>query len=681
MTGYLNTTKFVPSSGSALINGILTDTAWADTTIDIAFSQSSSPYSYSGTGLEDLPANFATVSTAQQSAALFALDMDNGNSADDGFSVEGFTNLGVNNLGNTNSTTAEIRFAETSFSALPTAMVGDFPGNDASSSIQDNGDVWFGTQYNYRNPTAGNYSWLTMIHEIGHALGLSHGHDSFEYGTLPSNYDAMEYSVMSYRSYVGQSTSGGYTNETYGFAQTFMMADIAALQHMYGADYTTNSGDTVYSWRPDSGNTYVNGEVAIAPGDNKIFATIWDGGGIDTYDLSAYSGYLDINLRPGDSSTFLSNQKAHLGNNVYAKGNIYNALTHNDDDRSLIENAIGGDGGNYIMGNQADNVLDGRGGDDNISGQEGNDTLLGGSGNDTLWGETGDDTLRGGAGGDTLWGNEGTDQLFGDDGGDYLSAGDGNDRIEGGTGNDTLVGGDGGDVMLGEQDNDALFGGNGGDHMDGGDGNDHMAGWTGQDTMIGGAGGDWMLGEQDNDALFGGDGSDYMDGGDGNDHMAGWTGQDTMIGGAGDDTMLGEQESDALFGGDGNDAMSGGEDNDHLAGWTGDDVLNGDAGSDTLLGEQNNDVLNGGTGNDTLSGGTGIDQFIFDNLWGIDTILDFEEGTEFLDLQNTSIQASDANFSLTNGGADTLITFDGISDQIILVGHTENIDATDLLFS
>ena len=65
------------------------------------------------------------------------------------------------------------------------------------------------------------------------------------------------------------------------------MADIAALQHMYGADFSTNGGNTVYKWTPGSGSTFVNGDVAIKPGANKIFATIWDGGGVDT--LSAFN--------------------------------------------------------------------------------------------------------------------------------------------------------------------------------------------------------------------------------------------------------------------------------------------------------------------------------------------------------------------------------------------------------
>ncbi len=145
------------------------------------------------------------------------------------------------------------------------------------------GDVWFGTNYNYTNPVAGKYAWHTLMHEIGHALGLKHGHETDGAGALPTDRDSIEYSIMTYRSYVGAGT-GGYSYEGWGAPQTFMMADIAALQEMYGADYTTNSGNTVYAWTPSSGNTLVNGQVAIAPGGNRIFATIWDGGGKDTYD-------------------------------------------------------------------------------------------------------------------------------------------------------------------------------------------------------------------------------------------------------------------------------------------------------------------------------------------------------------------------------------------------------------
>ncbi len=174
-----------------------------------------------------------------------------------------------------------------------------------------------------------------------------------------------------------------------------MMYDIAALQRMYGADFNTNAGNTVYSWSPSSGATKVDGQVAISPGANRIFATVWDGGGVDTYDLSKYTKSLSIDLAPGQHSTFSSAQRAYLGggpNGGYASGNIYNALQYKGDSRSLIENAIGGAGNDTIFGNAAKNRLEGGAGADHLTGREGADILVGGSGNDVFHFRLGDST-------------------------------------------------------------------------------------------------------------------------------------------------------------------------------------------------------------------------------------------------------------------------------------------------
>src|SRR3546814_8404625 len=144
---------------------------------------------------------------------------------------------------------------------------------------------------------------------------------------------------------------------------------IRALQHLYGADFTTNNGNTVYSWNPLNGQTLVDGAVAISPGGNRIFATIWDGGGVDTYDLSAHSTNLNIDLRPGQHSTFSSTQLAHLGGGNDARGNLFNALQFNGDARSLIENANGGSGNDTIRGNAANNVLAGGAGNASLLGR------------------------------------------------------------------------------------------------------------------------------------------------------------------------------------------------------------------------------------------------------------------------------------------------------------------------
>ncbi|CAN7414527.1 M10 family metallopeptidase [Pararhizobium sp. LjRoot235] len=400
MTGTSKTTRTISATGNALIDGVLTETAWGDSTITYAFPTSASSYSYG----PEKNNGFAAISTAQTNAALFVLEQSYGSAANDGFSVEGFTNV---NFASGDGSSATIRVAQSDYSGIGTAYA-NMPWEEYAPA----GDVWFGTEYDeYRSPVAGNYAWHTMIHELGHTLGLKHGNETDVYGSLPTAYDSLEYSVMTYRGYVGD-TGEAYSYEKYGAPQTFMMADIAALQEMYGADYSTNSGNTVYKWTPASGQTMVDGEVAIAPGDSRIFATLWDGDGNDTFDLTAYSDNLKIDLRPGKASLFSEDQLAYLGggpNDGYARGNIFNALLHDGDTRSLIENAKGGSGNDQITGNQAANSLLGNSGNDTLKGEDGSDVLIGASGADELYGGAAADRLYGGAGADDLTGGSGAD--------------------------------------------------------------------------------------------------------------------------------------------------------------------------------------------------------------------------------------------------------------------------------
>jgi serralysin len=223
------------------------------------------------------------------------------------------------------------------------------------------GAMWFGKQ-SFDEPAPSGYAWSAIIHETGHTLGLKHGHD---FPSITLEHDTLEYSVMTYRSYFDDDLEG-YKNEDWGYPQTLMMLDIAALQILYGANYEFLSGDTVFQWSATTGETFINGVGQGEPGANRVFQTIWDGGGTDTYNMSNYATRVLIDLRPGEWSLTSEAQLADLnrfGPNL-AKGNVANALLFDDDPRSLIENAIGGSGNDFLIANQAANALTGNAGVD-----------------------------------------------------------------------------------------------------------------------------------------------------------------------------------------------------------------------------------------------------------------------------------------------------------------------------
>jgi serralysin len=255
------------------------------------------------------------------------------------------------------------------------------------------GDAWFNSSSGrYHAPVIGNFAFWTFLHEIAHTLGLKHAHEDVVFGRAPVDFDSMEYSVTTYRSYVG--AAGTHVdNEPWGYAQSLMMGDIAALQHMYGANFSTCAGPTTYRWDAKTGQAFIDGVGQGLPGGNRIFCTVWDGGGIDTYDCATYRTDLSIDLRPGHWSTLSIGQLAYLGGFRWARGNVANALLHHGDPRSLIENVIGGNGDDRIVGNSAGNHLIGRQGKDRLVGLEGADTLNGGQGHDILRGGEGRDVF------------------------------------------------------------------------------------------------------------------------------------------------------------------------------------------------------------------------------------------------------------------------------------------------
>ncbi len=340
----LNVSIGPPATKAALfeedIQALLSGTSWNHHDLSYGFPTSAGQYPASFE--EANPAsNFAPLSTLQQGATMEALQ-----------AIANVTGLSFHQE-TASPGTADLRYA---MSSLPDTAYAYYPTNQGPSSI--GGTAWF-NMADYNNPVRGNYGWLTFLHETGHALGLKHGHEAPQVSAI---HDTLEYTVMTYRSYLYAPTSGedaGYTNETFGFPQSLMMLDIAALQRLYGANFAFNGGDSVYKWNIDTAEMSINGVGQGIPGATRVFMTLWDGGGNDTFDCSNFFGDTTIDLRPGEWTTLSGAWRANLGNGHFAAGNVANALLFQDDARSLIENAIGGGGRDNLIANQATNHLTG----------------------------------------------------------------------------------------------------------------------------------------------------------------------------------------------------------------------------------------------------------------------------------------------------------------------------------
>ncbi|MDV6348650.1 M10 family metallopeptidase [Nitrosomonas sp. Is35] len=220
------------------------------------------------------------------------------------------------------------------------AKAGDIWVNADSTSATD---IW----------TPGTYSFSTMIHEIGHALGLKHPFSGSP--TLPGSWDTLSQTIMSY------SAIAWNQNSELSFEPTTPMPlDILAIQYLYGKNNSYHSGDDNYFY-----NDY-----------QTYHETIWDSGG--TNDWLRYDGYQSstIDLREGMGSS--------IGKPVYAETavtqeRIPNVWIAYD---TVIENAQGGNGSDFLIANDADNFLRGGAGDDVLLAGVGRDNLNGGKGHD-----------------------------------------------------------------------------------------------------------------------------------------------------------------------------------------------------------------------------------------------------------------------------------------------------------
>jgi Ca2+-binding RTX toxin-like protein len=504
----------------------------------------------------------------------------------------------------------------------------------------------------------GGFSFAVILHEIGHAHGLAHPHDTGGGSEImpgvfgqqgPGTYGVFNlnqgvYTVMSYNDAWDFHPNGpsaftiaGIDN---GWSGTLGAFDIAAIQARYGT-HAHNEGDTTYNLT----------DVV----DDAYYQTIWDTGGTDSI---AYGGSLDavidltaatLNYSPtgGGAISFLNNSFPLAGNSFLVRGGytIANGV--------VIENATGGSGNDVLVGNSADNVLDGGAGSDaavyvhaegavNIDLVAG--TATGGGGSDTL---ISIESAVGSRFNDTLLGTSADNMLDGGDGDDLMTAGDGIDTASyasvsagvtvdlriagpqntGGGGLDTLSGFEN---LTGSRFNDTLTGTDGDNVISGGGGNDVMHGLAGVDTLsyasaslgvsvnllagtaTGGAGSDLfdgfenVIGTNFNDTITASNVDNFLNGSFGVDRLS-YAGASAAVtvslaiaaaqntGGSGSDTILGFEN------------LTGSSFGDTLTGTDGANDIIGGGGNDTITSGDGNDVVDGGSGNDALNAGNGVD--------------------------------------------------------------------------
>jgi serralysin len=266
----------------------------------------------------------------------------------------------------TTTDVGQLRFAWTQ-ATNPAAAWAWFP----SSHFASGGDVWLSIANLGEShvPEAaadwnpGGRAHAILVHELGHALGLKH---PFEGSLkLSAAEDSQKYTVMSYTSHPHGLYLKQLSESTIDYRavqpDSPMLYDIQAMQYLYGANTAYHAGADTYTFDPAT----------------PFLRTIWDGGGNDTISASNFSLGCTINLNPGSFS------KLSMAFNVVPPGwSVGEAPTYDGTDNLAIafdcwiENAIGGSGGDMLVGNSIGNSLNGGLGADALEGGAGIDTAI-----------------------------------------------------------------------------------------------------------------------------------------------------------------------------------------------------------------------------------------------------------------------------------------------------------------
>ena len=267
--------------------------------------------------------------------------------------------------------------------AVGSDMLGTLPNDPVTNGI------FVDLSYSYVGTDLGQqqgYGMQTLVHELGHMLGLGHGgpYDGDVNAMVQQfgPYDTRLWTIMSYIDptepalYAGEYPVTGTQWNGY-YPLTPMMLDILAVQQLYGVatDGPLTGGNHTFGFNANIAGAiarYFDFTVNLHP-----IVTIWENGHGNTLDLSGYTTDSEINLHPG---TFSSANG--MTNNI---GIAFN---------TVIETGIGGSGNDTIWASDVDFFLYGNAGSDRLMGGAGNDVLVGGADPDTIDGGGGLNVLR-----------------------------------------------------------------------------------------------------------------------------------------------------------------------------------------------------------------------------------------------------------------------------------------------
>ncbi len=168
-----------------------------------------------------------------------------------------------------------------------------------------------------------HYQLRTLLHEIGHFLGLVHPFENP--GIKHAFQNLTSFSVMNYKYEFDQ-------NGRKLLPMSPMPADYDALQFIYGTNTRTGIGNNVYQLNDFLFESLHTGQLAT------ITTLPWDAGGVDTLSAKNMTENALINLRPY--------QRSRINAGYIIMPNID------------VENVVGSAGENIIVLNALPNVVD-----------------------------------------------------------------------------------------------------------------------------------------------------------------------------------------------------------------------------------------------------------------------------------------------------------------------------------